>query len=63
MTKKNKKMYQFAVPCNYLYEISANGENQARKILLSEGGLDIDGELVFDDNAYKDAELIDVLEI
>jgi len=54
--KKNKKLYQFKVPCYYFYEIFANNENQARKILLNNGGIDIDGKLFFDDNAYKDAD-------
>ena len=60
--KKNRKMYQFKVPCSYFYEIFANSENQARKILLSGGGLDIEGKLSFDDNAYKDAELRNIIE-
>jgi len=54
--KKNKKLYQFKVPCYYFYEIFANNENQARKILLNNGGIDIDGKLFSDDNAYKDAD-------
>ena len=45
--KKNKKLYRFRVPCSYFYEIFANSENQARKILLSGGGLDIEGKLFF----------------
>ena len=60
--KKNKKLYRFKVPCFYFYEIFANSENQARKILLSGGGLDIEGKLSFDDNAYKDAELRNIIE-
>ena len=60
--KKNKKLYRFRVPCSYFYEIFANSENQARKILLSGGGLDIEGKLSFDDNAYKDAELRNIIE-
>jgi hypothetical protein len=60
--KKNKKLYRFKVPCSYFYEIFANSENQARKILLSGGGLDIEGKLSFDDNAYKDAELLNIIE-
>ena len=59
---KNKKMYRFRVPCSYFYEIFANSENQARKILLNGGGLDIEGKLSLDDNAYKDAELVNVIE-
>jgi hypothetical protein len=60
--KKDKKRYQFRVPCYYFYEIFANNENQARKILLNSGGLDIEGKLFLDDNAYKDAELRNVIE-
>jgi len=59
---KNKKRYQFRVPCYYFYEIFANNENQAKKILLNKGGLDIEGKLSLDDNAYKDAELRNVIE-
>jgi hypothetical protein len=59
---KNKKLYRFKVPCFYSYEIFANSENQARKILLNSGGLDIEGKLFLDDNAYKDAELRNVIE-
>lgn len=60
--KKNKKLYRFRVPCSYFYEIFANTENQARKILLNGGGLDIEGKLSLDDNAYKDAELCNIIE-
>ena len=60
--KKNKKLYRFRVPCYYFYEIFANSENQARKILLSGCCLDIEGKLSLDDNAYKDAELRNVIE-
>ena len=59
---KNKKLYRFKVPCSYFYEIFANNENQAKKILLNKGGLDIEGKLSLDDNAYKDAELVNVIE-
>jgi hypothetical protein len=60
--KKNKKLYRFRVPCSYFYEIFANNENQARKILLKGGGLDVEGNLFLDDNAYKDAELRNIIE-
>jgi hypothetical protein len=52
-----KKLYKFKVPCCYYYVISANNESQARKILLKNGGINIEGELFFKDNAYKDAKL------
>ena len=60
--KKNKNMYMFRVPCYYFYEIFASSENQARKILLKNGGTNIEGNLSFDDNAYKDAELCNTIE-
>ncbi len=61
--KNNKvKLYRFRVPCYYFYEIFANSENQARKILLNSGGLDIEGKLSLDDNAYKNAELRNTIE-
>jgi hypothetical protein len=51
------KTFHFRVPCNYYYEVEAKNENEARQILLQEAGTTINGELCFDDNAYKDAEL------
>ena len=51
------KTFQFKVPCNYYYEVDAKNEDEARQILFQEAGTTIDGELCFDDNAYKDAEL------
>ena len=51
------KTFQFKVPCNYYYEVEAKNEDEARQILFQEAGTTIDGELCFDDNAYKDAEL------
>ena len=60
--KKNRKMYQFKMPCYYYYEIFANNENKARKILLNSGGLDIEGKISLDDNSYKDAELVNTIE-
>jgi hypothetical protein len=52
------KTFQFKVPCDYYYDIKAKNEDEARQILLQEAGTSIDGELCFDDNAYKDAELM-----
>ena len=57
-----KKTYQFDVPCVYYYEIDADTEEQARKILLDKGGLDIDGDLCLDEDNYKRAELVGVLQ-
>ena len=55
---KTNKTYTFAVPCSYVYEIGAESEEQARKILCEKGGLDIDGELLLEDDAYRKADFI-----
>ena len=39
-----------------------DGVQKGKKILLNKGGLDIEGKLSLDDNAYKDAELVNVIE-
>tara|TARA_R110002124_G_scaffold62401_1_gene170709 strand:- start:1338 stop:1607 length:270 start_codon:yes stop_codon:yes gene_type:complete len=57
-----KKKYQFDVPCVYYYEIDADTEKQARKILLDKGGLDIEGNLYLNKDNYKRAELVGVLQ-
>jgi hypothetical protein len=55
------KTYRFEVPCCYAYNIQAKSEKQARKILVKEGGLEIDGELCeMDERDYKKAKLIEV---
>ena len=55
------KTYRFEVPCWYVYNIKAKSEKQARKILVKEGGLEIDGELCeMDERDYKKAKLIEV---
>jgi len=55
------KLYRFEVPCWYVYNIKAKSEKQARKILVKEGGLEIDGELCeMDERDYKKAKLIEV---
>ena len=56
---KTNKTYTFAVPCSYVYEIGAESEEQARKILCEKGGLDIDGELLLEDDAYRNATCLD----
>ena len=53
-----KKTYQFTVPCAYYYEIEADTEEEAREILLEKGGIDIEGELLLDDCAYRKADCI-----
>jgi len=57
-----KKTYQFDVPCVYYYEIDADTEEEARKILVEKGGLDLDGDLQLDEEDYKEAKLIGVLD-
>jgi DNA-dependent RNA polymerase auxiliary subunit epsilon len=49
--------YKFTVPCHFLYEIEADTEEQARKLLRERGGFDIDGELVIDEIDYRNADL------
>jgi len=61
------KMYRFRVPCYYFYEIFANSEKQARKILLNSGGINIEGKLYscklsLDSNDFKNAELRNIIE-
>ena len=59
--KQTKKTYQFDVPCVYYYEIDADTEEEARKILVDKGGLDLDGDLCLDEEDYKEAQLVGVL--
>ena len=56
------KAYQFIVPCCYYYQIEANTEEEAREILLEKGGIDIEGDLQLDEDSYKKAECIGVME-
>ena len=60
--KQTKKTFQFDVPCVYYYEIDADTEEEARKILVEKGGLDLDGDLCLDEEDYKEAQLVGVLE-
>ena len=55
------KTYQFDVPCVYYYEIDAETEEQARKILIEKGGIDIDGDLLLEQGDYEQAKLVGVL--
>ena len=43
LAKKNT--YVFSVPATYFYEIDADTEEEARKLLTEEGGMDIMGTL------------------
>ena len=58
----NKK-YIFDVPCFYVYEVKAETEEQARKILVEDGGLQLEGNLSLERNDYLDAKLNTVEEI
>jgi hypothetical protein len=53
-----KKLFEFEVPCSFHYEIEANTEEEARKILIERGGIDIDGNLCLEEENYKKAKLI-----
>jgi|TARA_R100000700_G_C3120791_1_gene109876 hypothetical protein len=59
---QTKKTFQFDVPCVYYYEIDADTEEEARKILVEKGGLTIEGDLCLDEEDYKEAQLVGVLE-
>ncbi len=51
--------YTFSVPCEYIYTISANSVEDAKQLLIKEGGLSIDGKLSLEEDNYKQAELLD----
>ena len=52
-------IYKFTVPCHVYYEIEEDTEEQARKKLVEQGGIEITGELLIDAYDYKHADLID----
>jgi hypothetical protein len=54
------KTFKFAVPCAYTYEIEAEAEDEARKILEEKGGLEITGDLEIEENDYRFATLLEV---
>ena len=54
------KTFKFAVPCAYTYEIDAEAEDEARKILEEKGGIEISGELEIEEDDYKFATLLEV---
>jgi len=55
--------YTFTVPCCYSYTIQAKSEEEARKILVKDGGTNLSGELCgCETEDYKDAELEEVVE-
>lgn len=47
MNSKNKKdkYFVFSVPTSLIYEVQAKTEEEAREILVEEGGINIFGEL------------------
>ena len=53
-----EKTFEFSVPCSYHYEIKAKTEEEARKILVEEGGINIQGSLCLEEDDYKKAELL-----
>ena len=55
------KTYQFDVPCFYYYEINAESEEQARKLLIEKGGIDIEGDLLLEKGDYEQAKLVGIL--
>tara|TARA_R100001086_G_scaffold202596_1_gene118732 strand:- start:561 stop:740 length:180 start_codon:yes stop_codon:yes gene_type:complete len=56
----NKKTYHFQVNCCYDYKIAANNEEQARQILIDQGGFEIQGTLRYLDDAYANAILTEI---
>jgi len=59
----NKKFqFNFIVPCAYYYEIEAKTLDEAKKILLDKGGIDIEGELLIDSENYKKADCVGMSE-
>ena len=54
------KTFRFIVPASFVYSIEAKTEEEARKLLVKEGGLSIlaDDTLV-DTHDYEMAELVD----
>ena len=55
------KYYTFSVPCEYIYTVTAESEEEARELLIKEGGLSLDGELQLEEHNYTQAELLDVV--
>ena len=55
------KKYIFDVPCFYVYEVEAETENEARKILVEDGGLELMGDLSLDEDNYKKATLNEII--
>ena len=57
--KKKDKYFVFSVPTAFIYEIQAETEQEAREILVEEGGINIFGdlcEMTSEDYAQADLE-------
>ena len=52
--------YYFSIPCSYVYEINAMTEEQAKDILIEDGGLNISGDLCLEEENYKEAECFEI---
>ena len=51
--------FKFTVPCSYTYQIEAESEDEARKILQEQGGINICGDLEIDEVDYQYATLLE----
>lgn len=66
MNSKNKKdkYFVFSVPATMVYEIQAETEEEAREILIEEGGINILGDLCnMTSEDYTQADLEQVYEM
>ena len=62
--KKKDKYFVFSVPTAFIYEIQAETEEEAREILVEEGGLSIFGEQCdITSEDYSQADLEQVYEM
>lgn len=58
-----KTNYFYEVPCTYIYEVEANSEEEARKLLIIDGGTKIKGVASVFQDAYLNAKFIGQEEI
>ena len=58
-----KKDFKFSVNAVLTYTVEAETEDEARKILVEDGGLQLEGNLSLESNDYLDAKLNTVEEI
>lgn len=62
--KKKDKYFVFSVPATLVYEVQAETEEEAREILVEEGGINIFGELCdMTTEEYAQADLEQVYEM